>query len=204
MQIRRYIALGSILGIAILFHASLSSYAEREEAGPEEILVDLHIRAEWLPLSPSSDTPGTTRSALRTLRAIDPESEESYDRSKDVFRCNPTDLRRAFLLEKEEFLLGEPLLVEFRITLDGPGEWREPVGGNYRARGRDDNFLFLMRHEDGTWVRDQMSACAHGRGKRSIMTGVATTPSAQLLRKGAECSRYGRNGGRKTGIALSP
>ena len=44
--------------------------------------------------------------------------------------------------------------MEFRIELDGKGEWREPVGGNYRARGRDDNFFFLMRHEDGTWVRD--------------------------------------------------
>jgi len=154
MQIRRYIALGSILSIAILFQVSLSSYAEGEKAGPEEMSVDLHIRAEWLPLSPSSDAPGTTRSALRILRAIDPKNGESYDKSKDVFGCNSTDLRRAFLLGKEEFLLGEPLLVEFRITLDGPGEWRERVGGNYRARGRDDNFFFLMRHEDGTWVRD--------------------------------------------------
>jgi hypothetical protein len=63
-------------------------------------------------------------------------------------------LRRTFRLEKKEYLLGEPLLVEFRIALDGPGQWREPIGGNYRARGRDDNFFFLMRHEDGTWVRD--------------------------------------------------
>jgi hypothetical protein len=63
-------------------------------------------------------------------------------------------LRRAFRLEKKEFLPGEPILVEFRIELNGRGEWSEPIGGNYRARGRDDNFLFLMRHEDGTWVRD--------------------------------------------------
>lgn len=164
MQIRRYIVLGSILSIAILFQASLSMYAEGEKAGPEEIEVDMHIRAEWLPLFPSSDAPSTARSALRILRAVDPENEEPYDKSKAVFGCNPMDLRRAFLLEKEEFLLGEPLLVEFRITLDGPGEWRERVGGNYRARGRDDNFFFLMRHEDGTWVRDPYAPINFSRG----------------------------------------
>jgi hypothetical protein len=142
-----------------LFHVLASSYAEEKEAEPEEIPVDLHIGAEWLPLSPSVDKPDSdayilTRSALRIWRAIDPETEKPYDNSKVVFDCNLADLRRIFRLEKREFLLGEPLLVEFRIALDGPGEWHERIGGNYRARGRDDNFLFIMRHEDGTWVRD--------------------------------------------------
>jgi hypothetical protein len=31
--------------------------------------------------------------------------------------------------------------VELRVELDGPGTHREAIGGNYRARGRADNFL---------------------------------------------------------------
>jgi len=147
--------------LVTLFHALVLSYALAEEKGkkPEEVPVDLHIRAEWLPLSPSADKPdggmcSMTRSALRILRTVTPDTGKPYDDSNDVFDCNPADLRRTFRLKKKECLLGEPILVEFRIELNGLGEWREPIGGNYRARGRDDNFLFLMRHEDGTWVRD--------------------------------------------------
>jgi len=153
-----------------LFHILVSSYGKADEKGakPEEVSVDLHVSAEWNPLPPleskvDGDAHAATRSALRILRAVDSETGKPYEKKNEVFNCNPVDLRRAFRLEKKEFLLGEPLLVEFRIELDGPGEkaqalpslLAEPIGGNYRARGRDDNFLFLMHHEDGTWVRDQ-------------------------------------------------
>lgn len=147
--------------IFVLFHVLVSSYGKAEEKGakPEEIPVDMHISAEWILLLPLeseiyADSHSTMRSTLRILRAVDPETGKPYEKGNEGFNCNPMDVRRAFRLEKREFLLGEPLLVEFRVELDGPGEWAEPIGGNYRARGRDDNFLFLMRHEDGTWVRD--------------------------------------------------
>jgi len=145
----------------VLFHILVSSHGKAEEKGtkPKEDPVDLHVCAAWNPL-PSlvgeldGDAHVATRSALRILRAVDPETGKPYEKGNEVFNCTLADLRRTFRLEKKEFLLGEPLLVEFQIELDGPGEWAEPIGGNYRARGRDDNFLFLMRHKDGTWVRD--------------------------------------------------
>lgn len=128
------------------------------DVGPKEVQVTMHSRADWLELAKEDDAEARGRAsaccALRILRAVDPKTGKAYDESNDILGCDPADLRRAFYLEKTEFLLGEPILVEFRIALEGPGEWTEPIGGNYRARGRDDNFLFLMRHEDGTWVGD--------------------------------------------------
>jgi len=120
---------------------------------PEEVEVVIHRMSEWIELArPTDPCPGrvTAMSALHLCRAVDPETGEPYNEGG----CDPTKLRRAFRLEKAEYLLGEPILVELRIGLDGPGEWDEPTGGNYRARGRDDNFLFVMRRDDGTWVRD--------------------------------------------------
>jgi hypothetical protein len=147
----------TLTALFILLHLLAPSYTIGEE--PEVISVDLHIRAEWFQLAPSvyemnDHTGAMARSALRTLRAIDPDSGELYDNSKIPLDCDPGNLRRTFRLEKEKFLLGEPILVEFRVELEGPGKWQEFIGGNYRARGRDDNFLFIMRHEDKTWVRD--------------------------------------------------
>ncbi|MFC1712212.1 hypothetical protein ACFL6S_01020 [Candidatus Poribacteria bacterium] len=163
--------------LTALLQILLSPYAVAEEKTPEQVSVDVHIRAEWLLLSLSvsegdSSSRTMTRSALRVLRAIGPENGKPYDESEDVFDCNPAELRRSFRLEKEEYLLGEPLLVEFRIELDGPGQWRERIGGNYRARGRDDNFLFLMRHEDGSWVRDPYAPIEHYMGGISSLYEV--------------------------------
>jgi hypothetical protein len=61
---------------------------------------------------------------------------------------------REFRLEKAEFLLGEPIVVELSARTDGPGSWREEVGGANRARRRDDNFIFLARSLDGEWADD--------------------------------------------------
>jgi hypothetical protein len=126
---------------------------------PQEVSVALHVQSQWIRLAPTPEepkppSPTRTLSALRVVRAVDPETKQPYDPSNEALGCDPADLRRAFRLEQKQFLLGEPIVVEFRVALEGPGEWREPIGGNYRARGRDDNFLFLMRHEDGTWVAD--------------------------------------------------
>lgn len=125
---------------------------------PEQVSVDVYSVADWvrLPVPEGARAPGrvVALSAVRILRAVDPETKEAYDASNEALGCDPATLRREFRLEKAEFLLGEPILVELRIALEGNGAWREEFGGCYRARGRDDNFLFLMRHEDGTWVAD--------------------------------------------------
>lgn len=149
-----------IISFTLIALTSVRCESREESEKREQVRVDSHIRAEWTELPPSVGKPEggeqtMTLSALRILRAIDPKTEKPYDKTRDIFGCDPADLRRTFRLEKNEFLLGEPILVEFRIELDGPGEWDERIGGNYRARGRDDNFFFLMRHEDGTWVRDR-------------------------------------------------
>jgi hypothetical protein len=132
--------------------------AQAAEDKPEEVQVDVHSVAEWvaLPVRDLDAVAGraVALSAVRILRAIDPETKAPYDASNEELGCDPTALRREFRLEKAEFLLGEPILVELRVEMEGEGEWREEFGGCYRARGRDDNFLFLMRHEDGTWVGD--------------------------------------------------
>src|SRR5947209_4453866 len=88
---------------------------------PRTIKVDVTVRADSLGLAPAGDPP--TFSALRISRVVDPATGEPYDRSNDVLGCDPADLRRTFRLESPEVLLGEPILVDFRIELDGPGRW---------------------------------------------------------------------------------
>jgi hypothetical protein len=141
------------MAFAALFQIVGPSRGQEQAKQRQEISVGLHIEAEWRLLPPAAGT----RSALRILRAVDPQTKKPYDNSIDIFGCNPTDLRRTFHLEKKDFILGEAILVEFRVDLHGPGQWQEATGGNYRSRGRDDNFLFLMRHKDGTWVQDRYS-----------------------------------------------
>lgn len=119
---------------------------------PKTVQVDVTVQADFVRLAPAGDPP--TISALRIPRVVDPETGKPYDRSNSVLRCDPARLRRTFRLETSDVLLGEPVLVEFRIELDGPGQWDEEIGGNYRGLGRDGNFFFLMRHRDGEWVPD--------------------------------------------------
>jgi hypothetical protein len=59
--------------------------------------------------------------------------------------------RISLRLDSAEVLLGEPILVERRVEVDGPGLWEEPVGSLRGGRGGG---IFLMRHEDGSWVAD--------------------------------------------------
>jgi len=107
-----------------------------------DVRVTIRTRTEWIRVGDGS--------AVAVRRAIDPATREPYDASAPDVR----GLRREFRLERTELRVGEPILAALHIALDREGAWSEPIGGNYRGRGRDDNFLFLMRHEDGTWVAD--------------------------------------------------
>ena len=57
-------------------------------------------------------------SAIEIRRAINTETGKPFDSSYS-FACDLKDLRREFKLEKTEFFLGEPILVEFQIELNG-------------------------------------------------------------------------------------
>lgn len=166
---RRRLLFTAILALAAV---AVPLPAAKKQSPRQEVPIDLHVGTEWSPVFSSAAGPdgqAATLWSLRTLRAVDPETNERFDTSSDVFGCDPADLHRAFRIEKNEFLLGEPILVEFSVRLDGPGQWNEPIGGNYRARGRDDNFLFVMKHEDGTWVRDPYAPI------NAYMGGIAST-----------------------------
>jgi len=77
-----------------------------------------------------------------------------------------------FGLERRTFLLGEPILARLRVTLTGSGTWNAWRGGNYRARGRDDNFLFLLRGSDGVWLPDTYGRIEVYRGGLSSAQAV--------------------------------
>jgi len=116
---------------------------------PRRITVRVVEQPDFVKLAPAGDPP--TSSAARITRVVDPATGKAYDPSNKELGCDPNRLRRTFRLEAPRVLLGEPILVEFRTELDGPGIWEEQFGGNSRGSlGRDDSFLFLMRHEDGT------------------------------------------------------
>lgn len=132
----------------------------------EATVVPLALRyaTEWKRLTPwgTGRLPeGETRSALLIDAALRPGTDDPYPVDLGV---DPAQLRRSFRLPQRELLVGEPLLVELRIELDGPGIWYEAVGGNYRMKGRDDNFVFLLRREDGTWVADPYDVNVMGDG----------------------------------------
>ncbi|MCC6487972.1 MAG: WG repeat-containing protein, partial [Candidatus Hydrogenedentes bacterium] len=125
---------------------------------PEPIPVQVSFRNDWflLPSTPDdaqSEAPVMTRAAACISHAVDPATGKTYE-AEWPFDCAPEQVHHTFRLEKHEFLLGEPILVEYLLSIEGAGEYSEGLGGNYRSRGRDDNFLFLLRRDDGTWVRD--------------------------------------------------
>ena len=89
----------------------------------EPIPVRLHVRDEWVALpstpdDPQSAAPAMTHAAARISHFVDPESGESYD-SKWPFDCTPEQVHHEFRLEKREFLLGEPILVEYLVAVEG-------------------------------------------------------------------------------------
>jgi len=144
--------------------------------GATVVPLALRYAAEWKRLTPwgTGRLPeGATRSVLRIDAALRPGTDDPYPVDLGI---DPADLRRSFRLPQRELLVGEPLLVEFRIELDGPGTWYEAVGGNYRMKGRDDNFAFLLRREDGTWVPDPYDVNVMGDGIRSSYAVKSKAP----------------------------
>jgi hypothetical protein len=147
--------------VCVLLLLAPLAAAARQQGQPERIQLDLYYRTtEWV-LSPpvreeqdSKETGGTHAVFLALVQAVDPRTLAPYVPVTKEFGCDPADVRHSLRLEKSEFLLGEPIVVEHRIELSGPGKWEWTVGGNYRARGRDDNFSFVLRRADGTFVPD--------------------------------------------------
>lgn len=115
------------LGILLLGVAAMADQKTK-------IKVPLRVESRWVRLS-------STSAVLVEKTPAAPE----YPTLKGLLR--------EFELVQREVLLGEPLLVEYRVT-SSSRTWKEPVGGRYRGSGRDDNFLFLMRHQDGEWLAD--------------------------------------------------
>lgn len=130
------------------------------------------MRTEWIEL-PKSALPAGNRAAVGIRRAVDPASQKPYDGTFDKLGADPRQLVRSFRLADRQLLLGEPIVVEHQVALRGSGTWQEPIGGNYRARGRDDNFFFVMVHADGTRVPDPYGP------ERWMMGGISTTIKVQ-------------------------
>jgi len=124
--------------------------------GERPRVIPVTLQAHWveLPVSasgPPALTTGVTYSALKVVSNPRPVADPAVDPVPEI---DPTRIHRKFVLEKTEFLLGEPILVEFRADCEAKGSWKEAIGGNNRQRGRDDNYLFLMREDDGQWMVD--------------------------------------------------
>lgn len=107
-----------------------------------------------------------THSAMYVYRGIDPASGKPIDNLVDVLGAAPEDLNRTFRLEKSTLLLGEPILLEFNVSLAGPGVWREEIYSTLQSLRYHKIFL-LMRNSDGTWVRDPEGA-GYGGGSGCI------------------------------------
>ncbi len=115
---------------------------------PDEIRIDVHVRTEWTSLDATRMPPGS-RSAVAVARAFHPDTQRPHGPSEPP-GAHARDLTRGFVLVDTQLLVGEPVVVEHRITVEGPGTWQEPMGGNYRARGRDDNFAFVVIPAEGS------------------------------------------------------
>jgi hypothetical protein len=96
---------------------------------------------EWVELEPASDPTGVFKE--NKTYAIIPKQLDKFPEG--------TQLHKSFVLEKQEYLLGEPIMIELRTWLEGPGEWEE-----LHWVGDSHDFVFLMQHEDGEWVQHQI------------------------------------------------
>ena len=111
--------------LPVLLLAAISLLGQDGE--PRKIPLDLTFESDHVQAPPAGDPP--TFSAAPVSRVLDPASGKPYDRSNEGLGCDPAGLRRTFRLESADVLLGEPILVEFRIEMDGEGRWREGWGG---------------------------------------------------------------------------
>jgi hypothetical protein len=148
-------AILTILLIECLFGESMATAGQAEN---DRKRINLHVHyktAGWTMTTPTPDDPGShdptlTYSVFRSVvQAVDPVSGEPYDKTIPEPRCQPGDLRIRFRLEKKEFLVGEPILVEFVIELDGLGRYPWTIGGNLPGLGT--RRQFRIHHAPSGW-----------------------------------------------------
>ena len=162
--------------------------AQKQQANPETIEVDIYYRTQWVLSNTFADEMGSGESAfslfLAVNEAVDQKTEKTFVAAPREFGCDPQKLKHGFRLEKREFLLGEPILVEHRIELKGPGGFDWSTGGNYRSRGRDDNFSFIMRDANGSIVPDpypKLTGIVMGGGLMGLRTVTESKPVSEWL-----------------------
>lgn len=151
------------LAFAALFAllSCLSVPAQEAVPSPERVELKLYYRHLGYRLAtpaangaePTDATP-THSIVLSQREAFNPVTNEPFVTPDRELGCDPADVRFAFRLSKREFLLGEPIIVEHRVALHGAGRWEWSEGGNYRSRGRDDNYLYILRDASGKLVAD--------------------------------------------------
>lgn len=111
---------------------------------------EVPIRTVWsaVVVSPGGDRWGDTQtlSAHRMLRT-EAQGEVAWP-------YDPSRISRTFHVEEDHVLLGEPVVVTFTLWNRGTVAMPMQIGGNYRARGRDDNFRLLLQRDDGTFAGD--------------------------------------------------
>lgn len=81
------------------------------------------------------------------------------------------DVHRAFILEKREYILGEPIVVEMRTWPRDESAVLQHTGGSSRLFGRNNNFVFLLQHESGEWVAGPQS----GSDRGGLISGIEAT-----------------------------
>src|SRR5262245_12573315 len=91
------------------------------EARSKDISFTMKVAVEWHPQRGAR--PGTFAAAVGIRRALDAKGRP-HDPSMKAVGCDPADLRREFRLPKTDYLLGEPIVVEAHVSLNGPGRWR--------------------------------------------------------------------------------
>ena len=169
------------MGLSLLAAASLGPGAI---AGTEPAKAPIRVRMEWLELPAPKDVGDgqpVTYSAMQFFRAIDPDTGKPFDATYRQLGADPRHVRRQFALEGRRFLLGEPIVLEFRVALLGPGTWREETYGRNRVR-RNPHLFLLMRHADGTWVRDPYGP-GYGRGHGGVIAN-------RVVRQGKSDSQW--------------
>ena len=114
------------------------------------------------PTDPAFPDHPETVSVIPIIRPTDPVTGRAATGDIDASGCDLTKLRRTFRLEKREFLLGEPIIVEFRVENDGPGTWYETYGGDYRGTGRPDKYSLELRAAGGASVPDPYAVVTPG------------------------------------------
>ncbi len=125
MKFRYLLTLSCFLGVAYTCQVHAEDKVENKDI-------------EWHELEPTPDPTGVYK-GLNTY-AIIPQQLNDFP--------SGTQLHKSFILEKQNFLLGEPIMIELRTWLTGSGDWKEM---NWVGDSHD--FAFLMRHEDGEWVQ---------------------------------------------------